>query len=140
MIWPNIALSEETPNLQAEFKQEWVRYEQQQLSDQLTSRAYAFKGRYGGACVSFARAFLGVEKSEIPSVARDLEVNQRQPDIGFVIKTSESVWGHVGVIIQIDGNMLTVVESNYTWNGIVGIRQLNAQDSRILGYRKIYGN
>lgn len=103
----------------------------------LTQKAEKLVGTYGGACVSFARNFTGATPDVVGGMARNVPTNTTTPDIGEIIKTDESPAGHLGVVIAIDGDTLTVVDSNYHWDNIIHIRIINLNDPKILGYIKL---
>lgn len=103
----------------------------------LTKKAQKEVGRYGGACVTFARIFTGAAPDVVGGMARNVQVSTTTPEIGEIVKTNESRFGHLAVVIGIDDDNLTVVESNYRWDGIIDIRALPATDPKIVGYLKI---
>jgi len=105
---------------------------------QLTQKAEKLKGKYGGQCVTFARNFTGASPEDVSGMARNVKTNTTTPELGAIVKTDESKAGHLQVIIGIDGENLTVVDSNYGWDGIIRIRIINAYDSKILGYKTLY--
>ncbi len=103
----------------------------------LNQRAKKLVGTIGGQCVIFVRNFTGATPEDVGGMARTVAINSQIPGIGFIIKTDESNAGHLGVIIGINGDELTVVDSNYGWDGIIRIRKINIQDSKILGYKRL---
>lgn len=103
----------------------------------LTKKAEKLVGKYGGACVTFARNFTGATPDVVSGMARNVETNTTTPEVGEIVKTNESSAGHLEVIIGIDGDNLTIVDSNYGWDNLIRIRIINAQDPKILGYIKL---
>ena len=103
----------------------------------LTNKAKKLKGKYGGPCVTFARNFTGASMDDVSGIANKVKTNSITPEIGEIVKTNESFAGHLQVIISIDGDILTVIDSNYEWDGVIRIRTINANDDKILGYIKI---
>ncbi len=98
-------------------------------------KAEKLKGKYGGPCVTFARNFTGADKADVGGMARNVQTNTTTPEVGEIVKTNESKFGHLAVIIDIkeDGSIV-VVESNYHWNGIIGIREIHKDSPVIVGY------
>jgi surface antigen len=104
------------------------------LEWQLAQKANKLVGRYGGPCVTFARNFTQATPQLVSGVARDIPTNANTPIVGAIVKTNESRFGHLAVVIAKDDDNLTIVESNYRWNGIIDIREISATDPRIEGY------
>lgn len=103
----------------------------------LTNEANKLKGKYGGACVTFARNFTKATVEDVSGVARDVRTNTSTPEVGEIVKTKESSVGHLSVLIAINDGTGTVVDSNYGWDGIIRIRTISLDDPKILGYIKI---
>ncbi|MGH7249410.1 MAG: CHAP domain-containing protein [Minisyncoccia bacterium] len=103
----------------------------------LTQQAEKLKGRYGGPCVTFARNFTKATPADVSGMAKNVPTNTTTPEVGEIVKTNESHFGHLAVVIEMDEDSLTVVESNYHWNGVIGIRQISLTDPNIIGYIKI---
>ena len=101
---------------------------------ELTTKAKRLVGKYGGSCVTFARNFSGATPDVVGGMAIKVRTNTTTPEVGEIIKTNESPYGHLGIIIAIDDDTLTVVDSNYGWDGIIHIRTINIQNPIILGY------
>lgn len=108
-----------------------------QKSLELSQKARKLVNRFGGQCVTFARNFTGATPSDISGMAKNITTNTTTPAIGEIIKTDESIFGHVGVIIGIDGDILTIVDSNYNWDQRIQIRTINLQNPHIMGYIKL---
>ena len=111
-----------------------IQYDHTKETEILIQRAKKLKGTTQGSCVTFARNFLRLSGDEIKGVAKNLRTNSETPEVGAIGKTNESRYGHLFVIIGIEGENLTIVDSNYGWDNKVRIRQLSTQDRRILGY------
>lgn len=88
-------------------------------------------GSYGGQCVSFAKAFIGVGGTWGDG-GRDLELNSG-PVIGAVVIFT---YTHVAVIVADNGLAITIKESNMDLNGTVSTRTILKSDPTILGYHK----
>ncbi|MFO7807539.1 MAG: LysM peptidoglycan-binding domain-containing protein [Candidatus Moraniibacteriota bacterium] len=58
----------------------------------------------------------------------------KTPKVGSIIVTSESWYGHVGVVEAVNGNSVTISEMNYKGFGITNKRTLNANNGVIKGY------
>jgi surface antigen len=58
----------------------------------------------------------------------------KTPKVGSIIVTSESWYGHVGIVEAVSGNSVTISEMNYKGFGIVNRRTLNAGNRVIKGY------
>lgn len=84
------------------------------------------------------RKFLGVGANEIQGVAKNNRSNSQIPEVGAVIITSESSWGHVGIVLSFTETDVTIYESNVPLGSeIAGIRTLKLNDPRIVGYKII---
>jgi hypothetical protein len=101
----------------------------------LTQKAEKLKGKYGGPCVTFARNFTGATTDDVSGMAKNVQTNSDTPEIGAIIKTKDSYAGHLEVIIGIDGENLTIVDSNWGWDNIIRIRNINIHDPKIVGYK-----
>jgi surface antigen/LysM repeat protein len=58
----------------------------------------------------------------------------KTPKVGSIIVTSESWYGHVGIVEAVSGNSVTISEMNYKGVGITNKRTLNAGNRVIKGY------
>ena len=56
------------------------------------------------------------------------------PQVGAIIVTSESRWGHVGIVEAIDGGNITITEMNYVGFGRISSRTISANYGAIKGY------
>ncbi len=136
IAFPERVVSLTKPYEEVEFLQQPDPVEVSKLYQEwlLTKKANQIKGTYGGQCVTFARNFTGMPPELVSGIAKNIPTNSQTPEIGAIIKTNESKYGHLAVIIGIEGENLTLVESNYSWDSHVSVRVINASDKRILGY------
>ncbi len=58
----------------------------------------------------------------------------RTPKTGAIIVTTESRWGHVGIVEKVSGNLVTISEMNYAGFGIKSTRTISAKSGVIKGY------
>ncbi|MDZ7611256.1 MAG: LysM peptidoglycan-binding domain-containing protein [Candidatus Moranbacteria bacterium] len=58
----------------------------------------------------------------------------KTPKVGSIIVTSESWYGHVGIVEAVSGNSVTISEMNYKGIGVTNRRTLNANNPLIKGY------
>jgi surface antigen len=58
----------------------------------------------------------------------------RTPQIGSIIVTSESWWGHVGIVEKVSGSSITISEMNYKGFGVKSTRTLSSGSRVIKGY------
>ena len=58
----------------------------------------------------------------------------KTPKKGAIIVTSESWYGHVGIVTSVKGNNITIREMNYKGFGKVSSRTISAKSRRIKGY------
>ncbi len=121
---PSAVYSQPDPNEVSRAYESWI----------LTQKATKLKGKYGGACVTFARNFTKATPDIVGGMAKNVATNTTTPEIGAIVKTSESRWGHLAVIIAINDQTLTVVDSNYELDGIIHIRQISVTAPYIKGY------
>lgn len=56
------------------------------------------------------------------------------PQAGALFVTSESGWGHTGIIRKVNGDSITVEEMNYKGFGVVSTRTINKNNPVIKGY------
>ena len=83
-------------------------------------------------CVAWAKWYLGRENESwgIPSNMQNLHST---PKSGDVVATKEGPFGHIGVILNIEGLNLYIIEANYT-PCEVSTRSLSLDDLLIRGY------
>lgn len=58
----------------------------------------------------------------------------KSPEKGAIIVTSESWWGHVGIVEKVSGGTVTISEMNYSGWGKVNRRTLSSKSRVIKGY------
>ncbi|MCA9388821.1 CHAP domain-containing protein [Candidatus Berkelbacteria bacterium] len=58
----------------------------------------------------------------------------RTPQVGSILVTRESGYGHVGYVIAVDGDTVTTSDMNFNGWGIVSTRQINNNSGLIVGY------
>ncbi len=75
-------------------------------------KAYKTTGYNACSCVLAARAKSGINVGPI-GFARNHPINNYNPQVGAVIITNESKAGHVGVVIAVQGEAITIWEGNY---------------------------
>lgn len=121
---PSAVYSQPDPNEVAKAYESWL----------LSQKAKKLVGKYGGACVTFARNFTQSSSDVVSGMAKNVTTNTTTPEIGAIVKTNESRFGHLAVVIGFDDNSAVVVESNYHWNGVIGIREIQLDDPKIVGY------
>lgn len=107
----------------------------QEWSAQLTSYSKTLVGKRTGQCVTSLRAYFGESRKDVQGLAKNTKPNTQTPEIGSIIILKMSWAGHVGKIIDIDGNTITYWDSNGDWSQRGAIRTININDRRIAGYR-----
>jgi len=109
--------------------------EQQYYSWRLTEKAKRLVGTKQGQCTVAVRNFLGLGSDQIKGLAKNNESNSDTPEVGAVIITNESKWGHVGVVLSFTDTEVIIYESNVPLGSErAGIRTLQLNDDRIIGY------
>ncbi len=58
----------------------------------------------------------------------------KKPQAGAIIVTSESWWGHVGIVEKVSGSTITISEMNHQGWGVKSTRTLNTKNRVIKGY------
>ena len=58
----------------------------------------------------------------------------KTPKVGAIIVTSESWYGHVGVVTKVKGNNVTIKEMNYNGWAVISSRTISVKDRVIKGY------
>jgi len=107
----------------------------------LQQQAEKLKGKWGGQCTFFVRQFLKATQNNIPSLARLTPTNSTEPELYAIVKTKESRFGHLGIVIDFDEESVTIFESNVPLGSEkIGIRKLKINDARILGYHILEHN
>lgn len=92
---------------------------------------YEIVGTSYSQCVIYAQS-KGL-KLQGYGYARNYPTNSDTPNVGGFIKTNESSAGHLAYIVGIDGDNITIEESNYR-RGYITRRTLNIADPIIKGY------
>lgn len=106
---------------------------------QLTEKAKKLVGTRQGQCTLAVRKFLELGNDQIAGLAKNNEKNTDFAEIGAIIITNESWYGHVGVVLSVTDSKVTIYESNVPLGSErAGIRVLNINDPRIVGYKIIY--
>lgn len=109
--------------------------EEQEWSTQLTAYSSTLVGRRTGQCVLALRNYYGVRRSEVQGLAKNTKANTKEPKIGSVIILKMSWAGHVGIVIKVDGDLVTYFDSNGSWTQRGAVRTIIKSDRRIAGYR-----
>lgn len=112
-------------------KNEIENLQRAEIAKEIT-RISRLTGNYGGSCVQFVRRF----EPNLPQIgaAKNLETNTGSPQEGAIIKTKESYLGHLAYVIWIQDDKILIAESNYGWDNRIGMRWLNIDDDKIIGY------
>ena len=58
----------------------------------------------------------------------------RKPEVGSVVQTSESKWGHVAIVIAIDEDQITIREMNYVHWNVISTRVISVNSPTIRGF------
>ena len=106
-----------------------------QWSAQLVAHAQTLVGRRTGQCVLALRNHFGISKSEVQGAAKSTRPNTQSPKVGSIIILNMSKVGHVGIVIKVDGNIITYFDSNGNWTQRGAIRTIIKGDRRIAGFR-----
>lgn len=99
----------------------------------LFTRGETLVGQIGGECITFVKEFLNVESKKFYGYAGAIRPNSIDPFIGRAILLKYKM-GHAGVVVDIEEDLLTVLESNFELDGKITMRKISATDSRIRGY------
>lgn len=114
----------------------YIKYLQaQEWSTQLTEYSKTLVGKKTGWCVIALRERFGVPRNQVQGEAKSTRPNSQTPEVGAVIILKMSSYGHVGIIIKVEGNTITYFDSNGDWTFKGAIRTININDRRIAGYR-----
>jgi hypothetical protein len=84
------------------------------------------------SCVNTAKSITGINFPPI-GLAKNLKPNLKIPSVGSIIITNESKAGHLGAVIAIEGDILTIKEGNYKPCSL-STRQLNISNPVIVGF------
>lgn len=110
---------------------------EQALSAELVRKAESLVGKRGGQCVVFVKQFLGVTGSW--GWARNVKPNRSAPEVGAVMITNQSKWGHVQVVLTpIDEHGgVWIVDSNYRFDGRIRMRYVIINKVKVIGFKVI---
>lgn len=89
--------------------------------------------RTAGQCVSYIKYHTGLNYSG-NAIEWVKHVNSEVPIIGSVIVLDVNSWGHMGIVIGINNNIVTVRSRNWRGLWIVSDDQFDINDTRIMGY------
>lgn len=110
--------------------------QEQEWSNQLVAYSKTLVGKRTGQCVVAVRQYFGISKSEVQGMAKYTKPNTQTPKVGsIIIFKGMSRYGHVGIVIATDGELVTYFDSNGSWNQRGAIRTIIKSDRRISGYR-----
>lgn len=109
--------------------------QEEQWSNQLVAYASTLVGKRTGQCVVAIRQYFGVPKNEVQGMAKYTKPNTQTPKVGSIIILKMSRYGHVGIVIKVDGDLVTYFDSNGQWTQRGAIRTIIKSDRRIAGYR-----
>lgn len=68
-------------------------------------------------------------------MAKSTKPNTQTPKVGSIIILKISKVGHVGIVIRVDGDLITYFDSNGSWTQRGAIRTIINGDRRIAGFR-----
>ena len=109
--------------------------QEQQWSTQLFVYSQTLVGKRTGQCVMALRNYYGISRSEVQGMAKYTKPNTQTPKVGSIIILKMSRVGHVGIVIKVDGDLVTYFDSNGQWTQRGAIRTIIKSDRRIAGYR-----
>lgn len=110
---------------------------EREWSNQLVAYSQTLVGKRTGQCVMAVRNYFGVSKNDVQGKARSTKPNSKDPKVGSVIVLNLSKVGHVGIVIAVDGELVTYFDSNGNWTQRGAIRTIIKSDRRIIGYRVV---
>ncbi len=84
-------------------------------------------------CVLYVKKLLGITQSL--GVAKNIPVSTKEPFIGAIVITYESVWGHAAIVDDVQGDNLILIESNFEHCKTTEGRKLSIYSPLIKGYR-----
>lgn len=123
------------PEIRMEDYEAGILYKPSEEQIKLISQANALRRTTQGQCVSAIRNFLGVGRDQVSGIAKNLIINSEIPQIGAIIKLDMSRNGHIGVIIDINKEVITYYDSNGNLNEKADVRIIKVDDIRVLGYK-----
>lgn len=110
--------------------------QEQEWSNQLVAYSKTLVGKRTGQCVVALRKYFGVPKGQMGGMAKSTQPNTREAKVGSIIVFKNmSKWGHVGIVIKVDGELVTYFDSNGQWAERGAIRTIIKSDRRISGYK-----
>lgn len=111
---------------------------EQEWSRQLVAYSKTLVGKRTGQCVLAIRHYFGISRNEVAGMAKYTRPNTQTPKVGSVIIfKGMSKYGHVGIVIATDGELVTYFDSNGDFTQRGAIRTIIKSDRRISGYRII---
>lgn len=134
---PNQAKSDLTVEDLKVYEQQVAKQKEQEKQAALLQRAESLVGQRIGSCVLGVRYLTGVGRDQVSGAAKTTKTNSTTPSVGAIIVTNESWWGHVGVVLKIEGDRVYIWETNYRWNGKASTRWISTKDKKIKGYKII---
>lgn len=111
----------------------WLENESKKYLDNKTKGLVRTKQ---GQCVVAVRNFLSLNREQISGIAKNFKIDSKTPSIGAIVKTSESIYEHVAVVIDETDTQILIFESNYKFNEYASVRWLDKNSNKIVGYKK----
>lgn len=89
--------------------------------------------RIAGQCVNWVKYITGLN---YPGNAKDWVqyINSDKPVVGSVVVLNVGKWGHIGVVVKVEGNTVTVRSRNWLGLYIVSDDEFDINDNRLTGY------
>lgn len=109
--------------------------QEQEWSNQLVAYSKTLVGKKTGQCVVAIRQYFGVPRDQVQGMAKSTKPNTQTAKVGSIIILKMSKVGHVGIVIKVDGELVTYFDSNGDWRQRGAIRTIIKSDRRIAGYR-----
>lgn len=132
---PKQVIADDSFVTMAELKAYEEKKAEQEWSNQLVAYSKTLVGKRTGQCVMAVRNYFGISKNDVQGQARSTKPNSKDPKVGSVIVLNMSKVGHVGIVIAVDGELVTYFDSNGNWTQRGAIRTIIKSDRRIIGYR-----
>ena len=92
------------------------------------------RGVGNGQCVAYAKSASGLTQYSGNAITWTRYVNSQTPQKGAVVVLNVGKYGHLAVVTNITDKTITVSEQNFIGRYIIDSRNLNINDSDILGY------
>lgn len=91
--------------------------------------------RTAGQCVGYVKYITGTDFTG-NAINWKQYINLETPEVGSIVVMQVGKWGHVGIVVKVDGDKVTIRSRNWRqlWQISDDIFDLN--DERILGYVK----